>query len=183
MDGLTRQAKDSSRNSVPSCGKAPHGRSTLNRILEKLEADPKGFLLGGNQVPEYTPRGRASTHEGHPGASLTGGGRKCLARRQLSLQAIMPGAGRVRGRQTQGRRRPTISLRRAPSPGASSRRPINSLVYEPVAVHALETNRLMVRPRPDQVSYYKGIAWSDRLPRLVQARMIEISRTRARSRP
>ena len=47
------------------------------------------------------------------------------------------------------------------------------MVYEPTAVHALETNRLMVRPRADQVSYYKGIAWSDRLPRLVQARMIE----------
>jgi hypothetical protein len=31
---------------------------TLNRILEKLEADPKGFLLGGNQVPEYTPKGQ-----------------------------------------------------------------------------------------------------------------------------
>ena len=47
------------------------------------------------------------------------------------------------------------------------------VVYEPTAVHALETDRLMVRPRADQVSYYKGIAWSDRLPRLVQARIIE----------
>ena len=51
--------------------------------------------------------------------------------------------------------------------------PWQLVVYEPTAVHALETNRLMVRPRADQVSYYKGIAWSDRLPRLVQARMIE----------
>lgn len=40
-------------------------------------------------------------------------------------------------------------------------------------MHALETDRLMVRPSAEQVSYYKGIAWSDRLPRLVQARMIE----------
>jgi cholesterol transport system auxiliary component len=46
-------------------------------------------------------------------------------------------------------------------------------VYEPTAVHALETNRLMVRPQADQVSYYKGVAWSDRLPRLVQARIIQ----------
>jgi cholesterol transport system auxiliary component len=51
--------------------------------------------------------------------------------------------------------------------------PYQLVVYEPTAVHALETDRLMVRPRADQVSYYKGIAWSDRLPRLVQARMIE----------
>jgi cholesterol transport system auxiliary component len=47
------------------------------------------------------------------------------------------------------------------------------VIYEPTAVHALETERLMVRPSADQVSYYKGVAWSDRLPRLVQARMIE----------
>lgn len=51
--------------------------------------------------------------------------------------------------------------------------PYQLVVYEPTAVHALETDRLMVRPRADQVSYYKGVAWSDRLPRLVQARMIE----------
>jgi cholesterol transport system auxiliary component len=31
----------------------------------------------------------------------------------------------------------------------------------------------MVRPQADQVSYYKGVAWSDRVPRLVQTRMIE----------
>ncbi len=47
------------------------------------------------------------------------------------------------------------------------------VVYEPTAIHALETDRLMVRPSSDQVSYYKGVAWSDRLPRLVQARIIE----------
>ncbi|MGH6832805.1 MAG: ABC-type transport auxiliary lipoprotein family protein [Methyloceanibacter sp.] len=47
------------------------------------------------------------------------------------------------------------------------------LVQEPTAVPSLDTTRLMVRPKADQVSYYKGIAWSDRLPRLVQTRMIE----------
>ena len=57
--------------------------------------------------------------------------------------------------------------------GATKPAPWQLVVYEPTAVHALETDRLMVRPRADQVSYYKGIAWSDRLPRLVQARMIE----------
>jgi cholesterol transport system auxiliary component len=47
------------------------------------------------------------------------------------------------------------------------------LVYEPSAGTALDTSRLMVRPKADQVSYYRGVAWSDRLPRLVQVRMIE----------
>ena len=57
--------------------------------------------------------------------------------------------------------------------GTARPAPWQLVVYEPTAVHALETDRLMVRPSADQVSYYKGIAWSDRLPRLVQARMIE----------
>jgi cholesterol transport system auxiliary component len=47
------------------------------------------------------------------------------------------------------------------------------MIYEPTANSALDTSRLMVRPQADQVSYYKGVAWSDRLPRLVQTRMIE----------
>jgi cholesterol transport system auxiliary component len=47
------------------------------------------------------------------------------------------------------------------------------VVNEPTAVRALDTDRIMVRPSPDKVSYYRGVAWSDRLPRLMQARMIE----------
>lgn len=57
--------------------------------------------------------------------------------------------------------------------GAKKSAPWQLLVYEPSAGSALDTSRLMVRPKADQVSYYKGIAWSDRLPRLVQTRMIE----------
>jgi cholesterol transport system auxiliary component len=57
--------------------------------------------------------------------------------------------------------------------GSSRAAPWQLAIYEPSTVHALETDRLMVRPSADQVSYYKGVAWSDRLPRLVQARMIE----------
>ena len=40
-------------------------------------------------------------------------------------------------------------------------------------MQALDTNRIMIRPRADQISYYKGAAWSDRLPHLVQVRTIE----------
>jgi len=57
---------------------------------------------------------------------------------------------------------------------ASRTAPLQLQVYEPVAIeHALSGKRLMVRPGPAQVSYYKDVAWRDRLPRLVQARMIE----------
>jgi len=57
--------------------------------------------------------------------------------------------------------------------GAAKPAPWQLLVNEPTAASSLDTSRLMVRPKADQVSYYKGIAWSDRLPRLVQTRMIE----------
>jgi phospholipid/cholesterol/gamma-HCH transport system substrate-binding protein len=58
MDGLTRQARDSLQEFGNFMREGRRTAVTLNRILEKLESDPKGFLLGGNQVPEYTPRGR-----------------------------------------------------------------------------------------------------------------------------
>lgn len=47
------------------------------------------------------------------------------------------------------------------------------VVIEPTAVQALDTNRILVRPGADQISYFKGATWSDRLPRLVQARTVE----------
>ena len=58
MDGLTRQAKESMQEFSATMREARRAAATLNRILEKLEADPRGFLLGGSQVPEYTPRGQ-----------------------------------------------------------------------------------------------------------------------------
>lgn len=58
MDGLTRQAKDSIQEFGAFMREGKRTAVTLNRILEKLEANPRGFLLGGNQVPEYTPRGQ-----------------------------------------------------------------------------------------------------------------------------
>jgi len=58
MDGLTRQAKESMQEFSATMREGRRAAATLNRVLEKLEADPRGFLLGGSQVPEYTPRGQ-----------------------------------------------------------------------------------------------------------------------------
>jgi phospholipid/cholesterol/gamma-HCH transport system substrate-binding protein len=58
MDGLTRQAKEGMQEFSAAMREGRRAAATLNRILEKLEADPRGFLLGGSQVPEYTPRGQ-----------------------------------------------------------------------------------------------------------------------------
>ncbi len=58
MQGLTKQAEDGIQEFSAFMREGKKVASTLNRILEKLEANPRGFLLGGSQVPEYTPRGR-----------------------------------------------------------------------------------------------------------------------------
>jgi len=74
-----------------------------------------------------------------------------------------------------GSRPPTTFDLVAPRSFAAVKKPApwQLMVYEPSADPSLDSSRLMVRPKADQVSYYKGIAWSDRLPRLVQTRMIE----------
>lgn len=46
------------------------------------------------------------------------------------------------------------------------------VVNEPSAIRSLETDRILVRTGA-RVAYYKNAAWTDRLPRLMQARMIE----------
>lgn len=47
------------------------------------------------------------------------------------------------------------------------------LVNEPSAVRALETDRVMVKPGGAQISYYGKAVWSDKLPRLLQARLVQ----------
>jgi cholesterol transport system auxiliary component len=63
----------------------------------------------------------------------------------------------------------------APRAFAGSTHPANwqLIVDQPSALQALNTNRIMVRPAPGQIAYYKGAAWGDRLPSLLQARIIE----------
>jgi phospholipid/cholesterol/gamma-HCH transport system substrate-binding protein len=58
MEGLTRDARASLQEFGLAMREGRRAAATLNRILEKLEADPRGFLLGGSQVPEYTPKGQ-----------------------------------------------------------------------------------------------------------------------------
>ena len=58
VDGLTRSAKESLQEFGNAMREGRRTAVTANRILEKFEADPRGFLLGGSQVPEYTPRGQ-----------------------------------------------------------------------------------------------------------------------------
>ncbi|WP_333822742.1 ABC-type transport auxiliary lipoprotein family protein [Pinisolibacter sp.] len=66
-------------------------------------------------------------------------------------------------------------------------RSLQILVAEPAADRALDTERIVVRPSATEIAYFSGAQWSDRLPRLVQSRLVgalEASgRFRAAGRP
>jgi cholesterol transport system auxiliary component len=70
-------------------------------------------------------------------------------------------------------------------PRAGPTRPI--VVGEPSALRILDTDRILVRARPNEVAYVARSQWVDRLPRLVQARLIQgfenAMRTRLVARP
>jgi len=61
---------------------------------------------------------------------------------------------------------PASALARAPQAEWSL------LVPRPIAAQALDSERINVRPAPGQVQVYKGAAWSDNAPDLVQARLL-----------
>lgn len=55
-------------------------------------------------------------------------------------------------------------------------------VTAPAAVGALNSERIVVRPQPTLVTYLSGAQWNDRLPVLVQARLIEAFQNSGRVR-
>jgi cholesterol transport system auxiliary component len=46
-------------------------------------------------------------------------------------------------------------------------------VYEPAAALPVDSQRIVMRTGPDTVAYLKGAQWADRLPALIQTRLIE----------
>jgi cholesterol transport system auxiliary component len=47
------------------------------------------------------------------------------------------------------------------------------LVPEPTTVRALDTDRIAARPTPGEYAFLPGAVWSDRLPKLLQARLVQ----------
>ncbi|TYR33735.1 ABC transporter [Mesorhizobium microcysteis] len=47
------------------------------------------------------------------------------------------------------------------------------LVAEPTALKVLDGENVVIRPAAGSVEFLKGAQWADRLPRIVQARMVE----------
>ncbi|XHM78201.1 ABC-type transport auxiliary lipoprotein family protein [Mesorhizobium sp. ANAO-SY3R2] len=52
-----------------------------------------------------------------------------------------------------------------------SRRQI--LVAEPSALKSFDGQNIVIKPSPASIEFLKGAQWSDRLPRIVQARLVE----------
>lgn len=63
----------------------------------------------------------------------------------------------------------------APAPSAAGRRLTRTqiLVAEPSALKALDGQEIVIKTGPASVQYLSGAQWSDRLPRIVQARLVE----------
>lgn len=55
--------------------------------------------------------------------------------------------------------------------GGTSRRQI--LIAEPSALKSLDGQSIVIKPSPGSIQFLKGAQWSDRLPRIVQARLAE----------
>lgn len=47
------------------------------------------------------------------------------------------------------------------------------VISAPVATAALDSDRIVVRSGPEEIAYLPGAQWSDRLPQLVQARLVQ----------
>lgn len=56
------------------------------------------------------------------------------------------------------------------------------VVTAPQAVRALAGDNILVKPSPTNVTYYGRAVWGDRLPKLLQARMVEAMRLSGRFR-
>ncbi|QDZ03385.1 ABC transporter [Nitratireductor mangrovi] len=80
-------------------------------------------------------------------AALPGGAPAPLDTYELTAPAIEPS----------GRRRPRTQL----------------LIAEPSALKSLDGENIVVKPAPASIQYLKGAQWSDRLPKVVQARLAE----------
>lgn len=70
----------------------------------------------------------------------------------------------------------------APGEIAAPRGGPQVLVPEPTTVRALDTDRIAARPSPAEYAYLPGATWSDRLPKLLQARLVETLQNSGRVR-
>jgi cholesterol transport system auxiliary component len=68
----------------------------------------------------------------------------------------------------------TFELTAPPPPATEGRRSRSQiLITEPTALKSLDSERIVIKPTASAIEYLAGSQWADRLPRIVQARMVE----------
>ena len=86
--------------------------------------------------------------------------------------------------QNEGAQRPpsSMSSRLVESPGCGK-----LVIAEPTALAVLDSDKIVVRSAPGETAQFSDARWEDRLPKLVQARILQsfenASRLRAVVRP
>ena len=70
----------------------------------------------------------------------------------------------------------------APGEPAAAHGTAQVLVPEPTTVAALDTDRIAARPSPQEYAYLPGAVWSDRLPKLLQQRLVQTLQNSGRAR-
>ena len=58
-------------------------------------------------------------------------------------------------------------------PGLKAHSGAQILIQEPIALKALDSERIVVRPNSAALEYFAGAQWSDRLPKLLQSRIAQ----------
>lgn len=67
----------------------------------------------------------------------------------------------------------TYELSAVPRSGNLGRTGAKLSVREPRAIKLLDSERIVFRPSPANATYYANAQWTDRLPRLIEARLVE----------
>jgi cholesterol transport system auxiliary component len=67
----------------------------------------------------------------------------------------------------------TFDLSDPPDHVSGRASPRQLVVSEPIASAVFDSDRIVVRPHANQLAYLSGVQWSDRLPAMVQARLID----------
>lgn len=83
-----------------------------------------------------------------PGCALLGGGNKALDTYELTAPST----------PAKGPRRSHLQI----------------LVSQPTALKALDSQNIVIQPQPGSIEYLGGAQWSDRLPQIVQARLVDV---------
>lgn len=66
-----------------------------------------------------------------------------------------------------------LSVSAAPQGQAAAARSRQLLIAEPTAVKALDSENIVIRLSPSEMQYLAKSQWSDRLPKLVQSKLVE----------